>query len=171
MTINIAANLLTAGVIGSPRNPSRGQGYTDRAPKITVWTQVWKEWCGHGGGQRCGVVCVATTPLGVQWVPWLPAAACAGPISGCWKDTGGLRAAPALKQQQELGWENQLPVKLGPGLPLGPVPRAPGNTMPLFVTWPAQGALPSLSPKNTNPSKGLVPLPPPSNANVPGLFS
>jgi len=91
------------------------------------------------------------------------------PVAGRWKDTGGLEPGPVLKPpeelgwvlkpEEELGWENQSLTKPGPGLPLGPVPGAPGNTTPLFATWPAPGALPVLSPKTPTLQKAWPPLP------------
>lgn len=61
-------------------------------------------------------------------------------------------AAPVLTQREQLGWENPWVAKPGAGLAPGPVPRAAGNTKPLFATWP----------QNPNPSKGPFspPLPP-----------
>lgn len=40
-----------------------------------------------------------------------------------------------------------------------PSPRAPGNTMPLFGTWPAPGALPLLSPKTPTLQRACAPPP------------
>lgn len=62
------------------------------------------------------------------------------------------------KAMRAAGMGKPIAGEAGAGLAPGPVPRAAGNTKPLFATWPALGA----QPQNPNPSKGPFspPLPP-----------
>lgn len=115
---------------------------------------------------------VGSLALGCQGQAELTRGASPAPVSGCWKDTGGLKAEPVLKQQEEPGWENPTTGEERPWPSPGASPQGSGEHN-AFVCDLACTRSPSLpQPQNTNPSKGLFsPSPSPSNANVPGLFS
>lgn len=63
------------------------------------------------------------------------------------------------------------PGEAGPWPSPGASPQGPGEHNAFVCDLACTGSPSLAQPQNTNPSKGLVPLPPPSNANVPGLFS